>query len=175
MDKQTLQNQLIESHRSFSTYLDTLTKEEYDAKKNNKWSPAQQLNHIIISVKPVRQALGLPKFILKLLFGKANRASLHYEKLVKKYQKKLENGGKAPSRFIPSEKVINRGLKQKASLKREIDTLVLRLDQFDEKELDTLILPHPLLGKLTLRELLYFTIYHVKHHEDATKHNFNEQ
>jgi hypothetical protein len=25
-------------------------------------------------------------------------------------------------------------------------------------------LPHPLLGKLTLREMIYFTIYHVQHH-----------
>lgn len=25
--------------------------------------------------------------------------------------------------------------------------------------------PHPLLGKLTLREMMFFTIYHVQHHE----------
>jgi len=33
----------------------------------------------------------------------------------------------------------------------------------DEK-LDNYLAPHPLLGKLTLRELIYFTIYHTEHH-----------
>jgi len=26
------------------------------------------------------------------------------------------------------------------------------------------LLPHPLLGKVTVREMLYFTIHHVQHH-----------
>jgi len=34
----------------------------------------------------------------------------------------------------------------------------------DEDDLDRVMLPHPLLGKLTLREMLFFTIYHVEHH-----------
>jgi hypothetical protein len=37
--------------------------------------------------------------------------------------------------------------------------------------LDLLILPHPLLGKLTLREMLYFTLYHVEHHEKQVLEN----
>jgi hypothetical protein len=28
-------------------------------------------------------------------------------------------------------------------------------------------LPHPLLGKLTLREMLYFTAYHADHHRHS--------
>ncbi len=46
-----------------------------------------------------------------------------------------------------------------------------RVDSFSEAQLDALILPHPLLGKLTLREMLYFTIYHVQHHEKQALHN----
>jgi hypothetical protein len=33
-----------------------------------------------------------------------------------------------------------------------------------EAKLDNFIAPHPLLGKITLRELCYFTIYHTQHH-----------
>jgi hypothetical protein len=33
-----------------------------------------------------------------------------------------------------------------------------------EADLDRYLLPHPLLGKLTLREMLHFTLYHNYHH-----------
>jgi hypothetical protein len=36
--------------------------------------------------------------------------------------------------------------------------------RWDEAALDRYRLPHPLLGKLTLREMLYFTLYHLGHH-----------
>ena len=34
----------------------------------------------------------------------------------------------------------------------------------DTADLDAVLLPHPLLGKLTVREMLFFTVYHVQHH-----------
>lgn len=40
-------------------------------------------------------------------------------------------------------------------------------------ELDKYILPHPLLGKLTIREMMYFTIYHVEHHKKLTERGLN--
>jgi hypothetical protein len=33
-----------------------------------------------------------------------------------------------------------------------------------EKELDQYLVKHPLLGRITLRELGYFTIFHTEHH-----------
>jgi hypothetical protein len=33
-----------------------------------------------------------------------------------------------------------------------------------EEDLDRYRLPHPLLGKLTVREMLLFTVYHNYHH-----------
>jgi hypothetical protein len=38
------------------------------------------------------------------------------------------------------------------------------LKKFSEDDLDSIRLPHPLLGKLTVREMLYFAVYHVGHH-----------
>jgi uncharacterized damage-inducible protein DinB len=34
---------------------------------------------------------------------------------------------------------------------------------------DQYIAPHPLLGKITLRELCYFTIHHTYHHLESIK------
>jgi hypothetical protein len=38
-----------------------------------------------------------------------------------------------------------------------------------------LILPHPLLGKITIREMLYFTAYHVQHHENIIKRDLKNK
>ncbi len=174
MDKQTIKNKLYENHRSFISYLDDLTKEEYLNSKNEKWTAGQQLEHIYLGVKPVRQILSLPKFMLKLIWGQANRKSNNYEELVKKYLLKLENGGRATRRFIPKAVSIEKGQKLKDDLKNEVEKLSSKLEKLTEEELDTYILPHPLLGKLTIREMLYFTIYHVRHHEELTKRNLNQ-
>lgn len=38
------------------------------------------------------------------------------------------------------------------------------IDVWRDADLDRYLLPHPLLGKLTLREMLFFTLYHNYHH-----------
>lgn len=171
MDKQTIKNKLHESHNSFISYLESLAEDEFLSRKNDKWTAGQQLEHIFLSVKPVSQILSFPNFILKLIWGQANRKSKGYEDLVKKYLLKLENGGRAMGRFIPKAVSIEKGLRLKGDLKNEVDKLAGKLDKLTEDDLDKYILPHPLLGKLTIREMLYFTIYHVRHHEELTKRN----
>lgn len=52
-----------------------------------------------------------------------------------------------------------RSLREKAGR-----TLVEALRKWNEKSLDKLRLPHPLLGKLTVREMTFFTLYHDRHH-----------
>lgn len=169
MDKQTIKDKLYKNHQSFISYLNTLTNQEFLDCKNDKWTPGQQLEYIFLGVKPVRQILGLPKFILKLIWGQANRESKSYDDFVKKYLLKLENGGRATGRFIPKTVSKEKGLRLKNDLKNEVDKLALKLNKLTEVDLDKYILPHPLLGKLTIREMLYFTIYHVSHHEELTK------
>jgi hypothetical protein len=43
------------------------------------------------------------------------------------------------------------------------------LEGWSERDLDRILLPHPLLGKLTTREMLFFTLYHDRHHVEAAK------
>ena len=38
------------------------------------------------------------------------------------------------------------------------------LQKWDDSNLDGCQLPHPLLGDLTMREMVMFSIYHCKHH-----------
>ncbi|CAN5267722.1 hypothetical protein BH11BAC6_BH11BAC6_08480 [soil metagenome] len=48
-----------------------------------------------------------------------------------------------------------------------INKLCKRVNAYKETALDIYILPHPLLGKLTLREMLYFNILHGEHHRQT--------
>ncbi|MBS1734309.1 MAG: DinB family protein [Bacteroidetes bacterium] len=171
MGKQAIKAKLHDSHNSFICYLNGLTEAEFLTSKNDKWTAGQQLEHIYLGVKPVRQLMSLPKFIPKIIWGQANRESKSYEELVKKYLLKLENGGRATGRFIPKTVSLEKGKKLKVDLKNEVDKLVAELDKVTEHDLDKYILPHPLLGKLTMREMLYFTIYHVEHHQELTQRN----
>jgi hypothetical protein len=171
MDKKELKKKLLENHKSFIQFVIGLTSDEFSKSNNEKWTAGQQLEHIFLGVKPVRQILSLPKFLIKLICGQANRKSKNYDELVKKYQHKLENGGRATGRFIPKSVDIDRGQKLTTKLTNEVEKLCAKLDKYSESELDKYILPHPLLGKLTLREMLFFTIYHVEHHEELTKRN----
>lgn len=85
-------------------------------------------------------------------------------RLVEKYRSKLSAGGKVSARFIP--KIILFGKKDTLVKRynRQKDKLIKKIKKQSEEKFDNYILPHPLLGKITLREMLFFTIYHNKNH-----------
>ena len=171
MERQKIIQLLKENHHSFIDYINGLTNEAFLFANQEKWTAGQQLDHIYLSVKPVALALSLPKFFIRFVFGKANRPGRTYEDLVKKYLTKLENGGRATGRFIPKNISLNQKETISKALIKNTNLLCSKIEKYSEQELETFILPHPLLGKLTIREMLYFTIYHAEHHHEITKRN----
>jgi DinB superfamily len=165
MNHSTLQHSLKVNHQKFTELIASLSDEAFVKSINDKWTPGQQLEHIYLSIKPLRIALTLPKFMLKLIWGKANRKSKTFEELVAKYQHKLAQGGRATGRFVPKPVTVAQRDQLVHWIHKEINSICVKLNKFSEAELDTYILPHPLLGKLTLKEMMYFTIYHVEHHQ----------
>ena len=165
MEKSEVKAKLVNNYQQFINYVDDLSLDEYDFAPEGKWTAGQQADHLIRSTAPLVSALGLPKLALKLKFGKANRASKSYEELVEKYQLKLEQGGKSFGKYNPP--TIDAKLRKKKSkqLHHKIHSLCTKLEQWTEEDLDNYILPHPLLGKVTIREILYFTAYHAYHHQ----------
>ena len=160
---------LNENIDAFNNYIAPLTKEQFEASPSSKWSAGQNLDHLIRAIRPLQLAYGLPKFALRILFGKTNRPSKTYDELVTKYKAKLAAGGRASGPFIPSfidfekkDELIKKYAEQKQKL-------ILKIEKQNEKDLDVYLLPHPLLGKVTLREMLYFTIHHNEHHLELLK------
>lgn len=164
MNSEELSFHLLQNHKAFQDYMGSLDDRSLCTAPEGKWTPAQHFDHIRRSVGAVTRALLLHRFIFRLLFGMANRPSRTFDGLVEKYQSKLKGGGKASGRFVPDkispEKLdeVNNGYEE------AVTGLVKKLKKWNEKDLDRYILPHPLLGKLTIREMMYFTIYHVVHH-----------
>lgn len=113
----------------------------------------------------------MPKLTMKVMFGSANRPSKTFEELVNKYTTKLAEGGKATAQFVPPAIELKQKEKLLNELLQSAEKFCKHLDDFSEAQLDEYILPHPLLGKLTLREMMYFTIYHVEHHQKITLRN----
>jgi hypothetical protein len=140
-----------------------------------KWSISQNVDHLTRAVKTTKLAYSLPKIFVRILFGKANRPSKTYEELVAKYKLKLEQGGKASGRYLPKTTVSKKlTLIQKWQRANERYLEAVELN-WNDVQLDHYIAPHPLLGKLTLRELCYFTIYHTEHHLNIIKARLTEQ
>jgi hypothetical protein len=169
MSKQYLKSMLLNNYAAFAEYVDNQSKVEFENMPNGKWSIGQNLDHLYRAIRPVNLALRLPKFLPKLLFGKPNRSSRTYEELVARYQSKLKEGAVASGVFIPPIISVEKKARLMGKLNKERDNMIRLLDNWTEAELDSVLLPHPILGKLTVREMLFFTIYHAEHHLELLK------
>ncbi len=171
MTKPDIIRELHVRHERFTDHVTALDERSFLFSYNGKWTAGQQLEHIHRSVKPLVLALRLPTFALRLAFGTANRPSRDYDALVAKYHAKLNAGGAASGRFVPPPVAYSDRERLRQETLATVQAVCKALDSFTEEDLERYILPHPLLGKLTIREMMYFTAYHVDHHEALTKRN----
>jgi len=130
-----------------------------------KWHAAQQLQHLVISQKATLLAYTMPGFAVGLLYGKRKgAASRSYEEIVAAYLGHLNSGAKAPAEYEPKTDGALDRQRLITSFNKVGESYLAAVATKTEKELDTLQVKHPLLGKLTLRELASFTLYHNRHH-----------
>ncbi|MDH5589386.1 MAG: DinB family protein [Gemmatimonadota bacterium] len=153
---------------AIADYMAALPLEEFLAPQGEKWSPADHLRHLARSVKGVSGGLAVPKVALALRFGPTLRGSRPFEEVAAYYREALARGVDA-GRFAPSAASPQDATEEwRAGVLRrwrdESDSLVARAGRWGERALDHLRMPHPALGKLTAREMLYFTLYHNAHH-----------
>ena len=132
------------------------------------WAPADQVRHLTKAMRAVNQGLSLPRLALLVLFGRSGRPSRSFEVLLADYKVALRRGGRA-GRFAPSataamEQTEAGRLRVMAYHAEAVDTFARALERWPGRALDRYRLPHPLLGKLTVREMAYFTLLHNVHH-----------
>ncbi len=139
---------------------------------SGKWSAGQHADHLVKSTSPLRQGLDMPKIALRTTFGINNRTEKSFNELVKKYKIKLSEGGRAGGRFLPKEIKNEQKSELIEQLKKELEGLKNIMEKWDEKKMSKFILPHPLLGKLTIREMMFFTVYHTEHHLNILRERY---
>jgi hypothetical protein len=174
MNKQAITEALTANHNSFIHYLNDLSAEDYLFSHQQKWTAGQQQVHIILCVKALVYVFSMDKPMIAQTFGKADRSSRTYETLLADYLQKLNEGGKAPTRFVPEPVAADQQKALNEKLEKLVKELCAKIETFTEAELDSLLIPHPLLGNLTLREMLYNAICHVEHHHEAAKRNLGK-
>jgi len=141
------------------------------------WSAANYLKHLLLSVKPVAKALSFPADRLQAQFGLAKHPSRTYVEVVKAYQKRLDEGMKAedyervtPMTYRFPEGTVNARDFLMQSWDDANQRLIDATNGWSETELDALQMPHPAIGMITLREMLFFTIYHNALHWHDIQH-----
>jgi hypothetical protein len=152
-------------------YCSALSGQQFFNQPPEKWSVAQQVKHLTTATRAATLPFTLPKFMVKWATGKPNRHSRTYDELVTKYRSKLQQGGRASGRFVPEQISATYGkdkmLQQYLKAMQKMSAAVKK--KWTETQTDQYLAPHPLLGKITLRELCYFTIYHTWHHLESIR------
>lgn len=167
MHKNEIISELRASHHAF--WKTAISLPNPSVSVNNKWSVAQNVEHITIALQRFSNYLMLPKSDIKSKFGCTDRPSASMETIVKVFRSALENGIQTTKTFAPQlvpetsiGKLVTQG-------KEALAALILNMETWTEDDLDLYYCPHPVLGKITVREVLYFTAYHVGHHHETLK------
>lgn len=174
LDKVQIKHLIIEKHQSLFNWIELHPNEKWIQGPKGKWKTGQHIIHLIQSLKPLNRALSIPKIFLKYKFGTANRSSRPYQKVVERYKERLATAGQVVSPF--SKNMPNPSVQQKKetiqALKKQMNALTKKMYRWREKDLDNYILPHPLMGKMPVREVLMWTVYHVEHHHTILKEQY---
>jgi hypothetical protein len=151
----------VEYWRGFSTA------EFFERPAADVWAPADQVRHLTKSMRAMRRGFDMPKVLLFFRFGVALRASRTLEELRDAYGAKLRPFPRNP--FAARElDVADRNdagrLREMQAHATTVDELCRAIARWSEWSLDRFVLPHPLLGRITAREMGTFAVIHNVHH-----------
>lgn len=170
-----LAKRFVDVEREVADFFSSLRDDEFVHRVDDAWTPAEHLHHLNISVSAVAKALSYPKLLPRILFGRARGLSRTFEAVRDTYRDLLAGGGGATGAYVPTRddpapaQVPARREALLARWGRVNARLVAGAESWTDAHLDRIRLPHPLLGKLTVREMLFFTLYHNRHHVAAAK------
>ncbi|MCR9287642.1 MAG: DinB family protein [Bacteroidetes bacterium] len=149
-------------------YIEKIDSNTFEKSIDEKWSIAENLDHLIRSTKPIVKALGASKLGLRM-FGKPKGPSRNYNEIVQTYHTALASGLVSGGGFSPQNESVMSQEEFLVFWRSVGGRLHERLEKWKDSDLDKYVLLHPALGKMTIREILLFTIYHTYHHLKAMK------
>ncbi|WP_375447251.1 DinB family protein [uncultured Fibrella sp.] len=155
---------LTESSRTFSEYAAHLSEEEFADRPNNRWSVGDTAQHLFLSSRPIVRLLAGPRDVFGQ-WGFAEGLPRTYEAVDELYRQVLGKGVKAPVNLSPRPDDVP---EDKATMLARLNDTYLALAEqvanWSENELDRYQIPHPALGLISVRDMLYFVTIHTQHH-----------
>ena len=161
-------NNLIEASQALETsfaavaaLFERVDEAKINYKPTEKWSFGEEMVHLTMSTNGTGMLLSSPDERLI----PSDHPSRAYDAIVAEYLEKLALNptigqaiaDKAPKHYTLEELKANFSAAAQAALQS--------LTRWDESKADQwMVWKHPLLGKMTAREMLYFTAYHTRHH-----------
>jgi len=161
--------ELKDTNQRVTKWFTEIPAENFFTRYADVWSASDNIDHLIKSHRPISKALKLPKFTLQAMFGKPERRSRTYQEICEVYRAEIAKGAQASGRFLPEQQSPLEDAEEKKTelleqWSKASKELVSVAEKWNENDLDGYLLPHPLIGKLTIREMLFFTIYHNLRH-----------
>jgi hypothetical protein len=162
--KSTILNALNDTVNQFNAFIENLNQAEFEVNPNHKWSAGQDLVHLIKLLRILNIGYALPKGLLKMLYGSNKKATRSFDQLKLQYKTALAGGAKSPALYIPKPVLFD--AKENLIKKHQAlnEKFIAKISKLTETDLDTIQLPHPILGKVTLGEMAFFTSFHTEHH-----------
>lgn len=166
--KETIVNEIKKSSQRAIEWFDVIPVDQFFMRVGDVWSASDNVDHLIKAIKPITLALKMPRLGLQTMFGKAEHPSRMYAEICKAYADGIAKGAQASGRFLPDQASPVQPEEQKKELLDQLskagNSLLSALENWQDAELDQYQLPHPILGNLTIREMLFFSIYHTVRH-----------
>ena len=174
MDKEEIADLIDAKHSELIHWLEKQPNDAWTQGPEGKWTQGQQALHLLQSIVPLNNALSLPKFLIRYKFGKANRPVRDYDTIVNRYEERLKDAKGTTFKGSQNMKIPEINEKQYIlnRLQTESKKLQYKTKKISDKNLDKLILPHPLMGKMPIREIIMWTAHHVEHHTLILKENY---
>ena len=174
MTKAEIVDLLEKKHQELFDLIENQDEENWLKGPENKWTFGQHVLHLADSIALLNKAMSYPKFILKYKFGTSNRETRSYDVVAKKYEEKLAANQERSRQF--NIKLKTPTLKEKAflvnKLKVQNKKLQYKTNKWKDKDLNNLLIPHPLMGRMTVREIVMWTAHHTAHHTNILKENY---
>ncbi|MBD2703951.1 DinB family protein [Spirosoma sp. BT702] len=159
-----LQHRLADECQQFIDVINSVPEHDFYLRPADKWSIADVTQHLYLSARPIVRLMTGPREVLRQ-WDSPDVASHTYQELRTNYENVLASGVKAPPTMSPRPE--DTEVEKRELVKRFTgiyQALSEATDTWSEEELDTFCIPHPALGKLTVRDMLLFTCIHTQHH-----------
>ncbi|MBC7847795.1 MAG: DinB family protein [Flavobacterium sp.] len=170
MTKEELIKTFYDNHQEMIDYVNSMTDEQFTYSNNGKWTAGQQFHHVYLVISLFPKILSSKEFILQK-FGKINRPTWNYDTVIENY---FKTSRQSPQQFLPENISPLQKTVITIDIQEALQTIQKLLDEYTETELDTLVIPNPLLGNLTIRETFLLMSYHATHHLKQAEKNLEQ-